>query len=331
MLFPSTTRAPLFTNTNERGRPVITSGTVRTDTGQIIRAGESFQVGTGTGTQAFQSSEWAANRALGLNTMRVAVNSNGATLPLATLLSNLDIVVECARINRMYCMLGYFAATPGSWDDDIPGNTTKWITFWSAAAARYSALPWVFYEMVNEPTAWGQVSTFTTAARSGLRQVYDAMRAAAPDTIIAWPSSANLSPSASQYATLISGLDALGNGQPIDWTKCALAYHYYNQTQQLAVSGSSNNATDQGEAGLRALAATYPLLMTETNWWIEEARIGLVDALDLHESIGIGWGLLRRAGQTTPTRPDWPLNAGGLFLENKLAQLRDRGFNIPVE
>lgn len=326
---------PIAADPNTRGRPVITGGpvrTIRTDTGQILRAGTA-QIHTTTTTVAFQNATWVNGRALGLNCMRVGVQSTTLSMNLNTLLSNIDLVVERARVNRMYMMLGYFAAAPGKWDDDVSANTTQWVNFWSAAAARYKDKPWVFFEMVNEPTAWGQISTYTAAVKSGLKIVYDAMRAAAPDTAIVFLDAASLNPSAAQYISLMPTFDSLGNGQPIDWNKTVLGYHYYNPTQKLAVSGNLNNATDNGEAGLRALAAVYPMFNTETNWYVEENRLPLVDAADMHEDIGIAWTILRTPGQTSPVYTHSYGNPplGPAYLDNKVAQLRSRGYSILVE
>lgn len=335
LLQPSQQRASVIVSTSERGRPVVTDGpvrTVRTDTGQIIRAGTA-QINTNTTSAAFQNATWVNGRALGLNCLRIGVQSTTLSMNLNTLLSNIDLVVERARVNRMYMMLGYFAAAPGAWDDDVSANTTQWVNFWSAAAARYKDKPWVFFEMVNEPTAWGQISTYTAAVKSGLKIVYDAMRAAAADSLIVFLGAASLNPSAAQYISLMPTFDSLGNGQPINWNKTVLGHHYYNPTQKLAVSGNQNNATDNGEAGLRALAAVYPMLNTETNWYVEDERIGLIDAADLYESMGIGWSILRTPGQTSPvyTHPYGDAPLGPAYLDNKIAQLRDRGFTIPVE
>ena len=344
MLLLSGGKASVVFNTNERSRPIITGGplkTLTTDTGQIIRSGASVPIGANTTSAVFQNSTWAACRTLGFNTLRVSVISSALTLSQNTLLSNIDLVVELARANRMYMMLGYFVVSPGSYGSDIATNQPMWTSFWNAAAPRWKDKPWVFYEPFNEPWQWGQVSSCTPEIQQSLKVVYDTIRAGAPDTVIAWPSAANLSPSAAQYATLLQGMDARGNGVPVDWSKTVLSYHYYNQTQQLTVSGGLNNATDGGEAGLRALGATYPLLNTETNWYVEAPRLSLIDGLDLYERMGLAWTLLRYAGQVSPvyshdydnntSTPDTLAPLGPDYADKKIAQLRSRGFVIPVE
>lgn len=330
-------------STTTRSRPVITGGpvrTLRTDTGQIIRAGAA-RIENNTSGLPFQNSTWVNGRALGLNTMRCGVQKVTLSLSLSALLNNIDIVVERARVNRMYCMLGYFAAGAGKYSDDIATNEANWIAFWEAAAPRYKDKPWVFFEQANEPWEWGQISSATAAMKASLKRVYDVIRAGAPNTVVAFLSAANLSPSAASYDTFMRGFDTLGNGVPIDWSNTVLAHHYYNQTYKLAVSGTSNNATDKGHAGLTALGATYPLLNTETNWYVEAVREVLPDALDLYEDLGIGWTLLRAPGQTAPVyshdydknpiTPDTPAILGPAYLDNKIAQLRTRGYYIPVE
>jgi len=333
--------APLSTTT--RSRPVVTNGpirTLRTDTGQIIRAATG-QINTGTSGGVFSNTTWANGRALGLNTLRCGIQKSTNSMSVSAILANVDLVVELARVNRMYCMLGYFAASPGAYDDDVAGNEARWNAFWSVAAPRYKDNSWVFFEQVNEPWAFGQLATLTAATKASLKRVYDTMRAGAPDTVIGLLGTANLSPSASQYAAMLASLDSLGNGVPIDWSNTVLAHHYYNQTYQLTVTGNSNNATDGGRAGLTALAADYPLLGTETNWYVEQVREPLIDALDLYEDLGIGWTLLRTPGQTSPVyshdyddnpnTPDTPAALGPAYLENKVEQLRSRGYLIPVE
>lgn len=330
LLTPINTLPPVI-DPNQRGRPIITSGptkTLRTDTGQIFRAGAA-QIGVNKQGALFENATWVAARALGLNCMRCGVNRFTFDMDIPTLLGNVDDVVELARVNRMYAMIGHFAVKPGSYDDAISTNEPRWRAFWSAASARYKNKAWVIYEAFNEPWEWGQVSSATPALKASIKAIYDVMRAGAPDTVIVWPSPANLSPSASQYVAFMQGLDALGAG-PVDWTKAVLGHHYYNQTFKLAVSGSLNNATDGGRAGLLALAAQYPLFCTETNWYVEANRDILIDALDLYEALGIGWTLLRYPGQTNLS-DEGSRELAPHYLEPKIAQLRSRGFVIPVE
>ncbi len=306
--------------------------------------GEVFHIGSGTGSPSFQSSQWAANRALGLNCMRVGVNSDGATLPLNTLLTRIDTAVAASRNNRMYMMLGYFAAVPGAFKDNTPGNRDKWLTFWNAAAPRYANETHVLYELVNEPERWGQVGNYAasptqpTALMIALRAVFNAMRTGAPNTISLAPSCANIDAGGGmvQYIRAIQAWESLG---AVDWTKTLWTYHGYNQTHRMQVNSKFGTdaitlAPDAGRAALTWLKERYPIVCTETNWWMEAARKNLIDILDVHEELQIGWALLRRAGQTTPdgsqhNQGPWPL--APLFLENKIAQLRARSFNIPVE
>lgn len=336
MFLLSSSRAPVVQvlDPNIRSRPVVSGGTLRTDTGQIIRAGAAVTIINGNGAQSVIASTWDDARALGLNCMRVGVRIGTSTLS-ATLLK-IDTAVELARTRRMYVMLGYFEAVPGGWDDSVTANTAAWNTFWGTVAPRYKDSPHVFYEMVNEPTSggpsWGDVSQFTTAVRDGIRSIFDTMRSGAPNTVILWPSVANLSPSSASVKGLIADMGTRGNGQPVDYTKACWSFHYYGGETSLGTSHfpiTSGTATDGGRAGMLNLKASYPLIMTETNWFQDSPpREWLVDALDLLEDIEIGWTLLRRPGQTSPANS---AILGPLYLENKIAQLRSRGFSIPVE
>jgi hypothetical protein len=275
---------------------------------------------------------WALGRSIGLNGIRVGFSVGAKTLSATAAM--IDPCVDAARNNRMYVMLCNAETAPGTWDDNIPVNKAKQIENWSFMADRYKNEPHVFYEQVNEPEAWGLYSHYANAAAVptallvALRDVYNVIRAAAPDTVVLLPSPANLQATggAAQYINAIKGFETLG---PVDWGKTVWSFHYYNQTGALGVN--NDDATDGGRAGLTWLRERYPIACTETNWWMEPPRAVLIDGLDAMEDSGVGHCLMRGPGQTG-TSPN-PF-AGDLFpdpLANKYAQLRARGYVIPVE
>ncbi len=313
-------------STVTRGRPQIAGGTLRTDTGVIMRAGRVQD----NDALAKSSSMWAAGRALGLNTMRVGVKVGSKTI--AETMAATDLIVNAARNNSMYVLLGNPETTPGTWDDNLATNRARKIEIWSVMADRYKDESHVFYEMLNEPEAWGLWSHYANASdvptdlTVALRDVYNVMRSAAPDTLVLLPSCANLQASggAQQYINAIQAFETLG---PVDWTRTLWSFHYYDQTQLLGITNGS--ATDGGRAGMAWLRDRYPFACTETNWFIDNPpREWLVDAVDAMEDVGVGWSIMRRPGQSTPAPT--PL-LGPLYLENKIAQLRDRGYVLPVE
>jgi len=319
--------SPVTLDPNVRSAPVISGGTLKTDTGEIIRsAGQLFIASTATA--AATPSKWAACRALGLNTVRVAVTAGRYDKTLEQQGVMIDSVVAAARNNRMYVMLMYAFDTPGAFMDNI-ASRDKAMAFWEFMAPRYADVPHVFYEMINEPSRWGDASNYISAAPANAptnvfrwcRQVFDVMRAGAPDKIILTWSVGAVSPHANRYRVVLQEFEALGS--PIDWTKTVFSFHWYNPTHVFGVTNAS--ATDGGAAGLNALRGWgYPLLSTEWNYWVlnaagEPIRLILQYDMRVAEAQQIGYTIMQAPGLT----PD--------YLRIVLDDLRANGAIIPVE
>ena len=177
--------------------------------------------------------------------------------------------------------------------------------FWSVVAPRYKNRPHVFYEMVNEPVSgsphWGNVSQYTDKVIADLKSVYDIMRSGAPDTHIVLFSPANLYPNCDSYAAMIAKM------RGIDWSKTSVGFHHYNGTKKF------------GEGGLKCLRQKYPLIMTETNYLNEPARLVLKHDLAMYEKIGISWFSLDGKGST-------------YYLQNEIiSNLRRAGYTWKAE
>lgn len=344
MLILGGSRAGAVLNPNVRSRPVISGGTLRTDTGQIIRAGRVPE----TDAACRNPSMWAAARQLGLNCMRVGVVRGSRTI--AQMHVDVDQVVSAARDNRMYVMLGNPDALatpkPGRWSlpGDMATNKANSIAFWGPTADRYRNEPHVFYEMLNEPEMWGAYTNYSssagvpTAMTVALREVFDVMRSAAPDTVICAPSPANIEAAGgvSQYIRAIQAFESLG---AVDWTRTVWSFHGYNSTHKMMVDSMVAKtppellADDMGRAALTWLKARYPLLGTEANWWMEAPRAVLIDVADVMEDVQIGHTIMAVPGQLG--RHDFPF-PGDLYespgyIVRKYGQLRSRGYVIPVE
>lgn len=335
-------------NQNVRSRPVISGGTVRTDTGQIIR---SARVANGE-PAAQDPATWVKCRAAGINCMRFGIKSGSE--PPESKFAEIDAVVAAARNNRCYVMLGNPEAAPGTWVDDIATNKAKSLANWRAWAPRYKDEPHVFYELINEPEAWGRYTNYCNTdgvpndLTIALREVFDVMRSLAPETIILAPSPANIDAAggAVQYIKAIQAFESLG---PIDWSRAAWSFHCYNQTARMLVNGKSDvQAPDNGRAALDYIKSRYPIMGTETNFWMEFGRRSLIDMVDMHELAQVGWTMMTYPGQVGPLPPvdpdappgttireDWPDSVAMYdppgYILRKLDQLRSRGFVIPVE
>jgi len=311
---------------NVRSAPVIAEGTLKTDTGQIIRSAAQLFIAN-TATDAQNPAKWAACRALGLNTVRCPVTAGRYDKTLAQIGTMIDGVVNAARNNRMYMSLEYAFDPPGEFGDSI-ASRDKAMEFWAFMAPRYASEPHVFYEMVNEPSKWGEAPDYISSAATGnvptdvlrwCRQVFDVMRAGAPDKVIATWSVGSVAPYANRYRTVLQAFEALGS--PVDWTKTVFSFHWYNPTYVFGVVNAS--ATDGGAAGLNALRGWgYPLLCTEWNYWVEPPPGGrplIQYAMRIAEEQQIGWTILLAPGKT----PD--------YLRIVIDDLRANGAIIPVE
>lgn len=256
LLTPSSPAGPII-DPLHRGRPVVSNGTVHTDTG-IRLHGCTMDIRKQATPPCTQQAVWNAYRALGLNLVRLGVktDADGVGRPLAQQLPYLDAAVECAWAARMYIM-PLVSVNPGTY------NLAQLTAFWSVVAGRYKDRTHVLYEMTNEPTSgggyWGATAHWTTPKLTDLRSVYNIMRSGAPNTPIVLFSSTNLYPSPTSWKTVPQTFESLGS--PIDWSKALLGYHHYPGTY---LFGDPN-----GFGGLQAMKALgYNLLMTECNDFI---------------------------------------------------------------
>jgi hypothetical protein len=267
------------------------------------------------------------------------------TSSLSSVGTKLDAIVNAARNNRCYVMLGNPEWTPGTYDDDIAANEAKSMSTWAYVADRYKDEDHVFYEVLNEPEAWGQYSNYSSSTgvptdlTRSLRRIFDTIRGIAPETVVLIPSCANIDAAGmTQYIKAIQAFESLG---PVDWTRACWSFHGYNQTGRMLInskytapSGNPNlqMAPDMGRAALIWLRERYPIICTETNWWENDGiRLPLLDYADACEDAAVGYVIMSYPQQVwaADKYDGYPLY--GSFLDNKIAQLRDRGYNIPVE
>lgn len=245
-------------DTLHRGRPVVANGTVYTDTGKLL-VGATMDLRKQTTPPANRQSVWDSYRAAGLNFVRFGVKTDvdGAGRPVATQLPYIDAAVDCAWNARMYIMI-LVSINPGGY------NKAQLTEFWTAVASRYKDRPHVFYEITNEPVSgggyWGATAHWTTAKLTDLRDVFDIMRAGAPDTLICMFSTPNLYPNATSWGTVPAQFSAL-RSPAVDWSKTVISFHHYPGTYLFG--------DPDGFGGLAALkTAGYSLLMSECNDFI---------------------------------------------------------------
>lgn len=296
-----------------RGRPFVVAGTLRTDTGQIMR-GATMDIRKQAVPPCNQQSIWDHYRSLGLNVVRLGVktDADGTGRAIAAQLPFLDAAVECAWNSRMYIMI-LVSIAPGSY------NLAQLTAFWTAVAARYKDRTHVFYEITNEPVSgggyWGAAPQWTAAKLADLRSVYDIMRSGAPNTHIGMFCTTNLAPTPAAWRVVVQNFEALG---PVDWLRTSVNFHYYAGTYAF---GDPN-----GFSGLAAMQSYgYPLFMSECNDFIgdgpsSDPRNSQQVWLWL-EQAGISWVCLDGKGGDVLTQ-----------IEPKiLPYLAANGYPLPVE
>lgn len=329
------TRLPLFSRVVSvpgapvHTRPYISDGTIVAPNGHLLRASAGYVIQAGAG-ESLTEAHYINNQALGLNAIRLGVKTTSVGRTPAQQCAIIDQVVALAAAHGQNVILLEADAAPGDWASTRPASKATSMAFWSEAAPRYKNALNVIYEQCNEPSGNGLLSDLKTAGnaptalQNDLHDVFLTMRAGAPDTAIIMGAHANLRATggAADYIAFKGTLDGMGG---VDWSKTALGFHWYNQTEVIGLTDMS--ATDHGVAAMTAIKAVMPLACTETNWFVEvPVREILVNALDYLELMRIMWVLLRRPGQTTPHNSALLTDA---YLDNKMLDLAAKGFIIP--
>lgn len=283
-----------------RGRVSVRNNAVYTDRNTVLR-GSTMTIGgmywTSTGNSQ-NPSYWQGVRNLGLNAVRLDVKVSDAGRTLSQQLPLLDDAVDLAQQNDMYVVI-LSSVQPGRY------HLSELRAFWSSVANRYKNRTHVLYEMVNEPVSWWP-RNYSMSHIMDLKSVYSIMRAAAPQTHIIIFTFPNLIPDSA--SSIVSKI-ALMSG--IDYTKSSVGFHHY--------CGGRNYNESTYEATVRSVKDRYPVLMTETSYWIEPENIVVKNALEIEERLGIGWFSL-----------DGKNNVNRLKYEI-LPSLRAAGFNWPMK
>lgn len=251
----------------ERGRVRVQNGSVYTDRGTMLR-GSTMSAYYGIGN-AKNNNYWTyMNKTLKLNAVRLGVKTGQIGRSVTQQITYIDAAVESAASHDMYVMINN-SIQPGGYD------LSQLRDFWSVIASRYKNRTHVFYEMTNEPVRgsphWGNASQYTENVRDDLKSIHDIMRRGAPDTHIVMFTTPNLFPDCQSYAAMIAQM------QGIDWSKTSVGFHHYHGTERF------------GKDGLNCLRQKYPLIMTETNYWMTPNIARLRDALSLYEEVNISW------------------------------------------
>lgn len=283
-----------------RGRVVISQNGLRTDRNTVLRGacmmigGPYWKSTVNTQSQAY----WKAAHDLGLNAIRLDVKLSDAGRSVAQQLPLIDTAVNLAQQNNMYIMI-LNSVQPGKY------NLGELQAFWRVVADRYRNRTHVIYEMTNEPVAWWP-HDYSPKAMNDLKSLYDLMRTRAPATHIVLFTFPNFIPDSG--STIVAKVATM---RGIDYSKTSVGFHHY--------CGGKNYNAAVYEATVRYVKTHYPVLMTETSYWMEPENLVVKDGLQSDERLGTGWFSLD--GKDSLTR----------LTTEILPRLHRAGFNWPVE
>lgn len=240
--------------TDTRGRLLIKDKKIYTDTGKPIR-GSSMDIRKQVNPVCNKQETWDKYRKAGINISRIDVktDTDGQGRSVSQQIPFIDKAVDCAARANMYIQI-HPSINPGGY------NLKQLNDFWSVIAPRYANRTHVVYEMCNEPTSWGETSSWTDTKLRELRDVYDVIRKSAPDTHVIIFSSANLAPNPQSWRSVPERFNIYGTG-PMNWDNASIGFHHYVGTYKF---GDPN-----GFGGLQVLRDLgYLLWMSECNDFI---------------------------------------------------------------
>lgn len=264
-----------------RGRPRLLANTLVSEQGTRLRGATMALDGAGTAATAYalNRANWQVLRNNKLNVARLQVNTTDVTV--ASQLADMDAAIGHAAATGLYVCLT-------TQNNIYNVNWTEVGAFWQTAAARYANHTHVFFEMANLPK--GAASAFTSADLDSIRNIYNAIRAAAPSTLIGVLCPDGLG-DANAIITLAQGLETRGVTFGPAWI--------------------STFGYDGTAATLAALKARYPFMITE---YQDAPNASLIPAM---EDAGVSWMTLHgRFGETTS--PDDPWANSQYSLVNRL-------------
>jgi len=220
----------LFTLKAPRGRVRVSQGTVRTDTGELLRGGAvwvyKYGIDTGVTDYARDPAYYRRLRKARVNAVRVICfdpwqKSHGFPFydfadprDCQQLLTHLDRVVRLAGEAGLYVLINYHDV--GRADRDFAD------AFWKAVAPRYAHQTHVFYELLNEPVQWFP-EHYTPDDIAYQERLYQTVRALAPDThlvLLTFPNTVGFV----DGCTMVSVTAQL---TAPDWRNASVAFHAY--------------------------------------------------------------------------------------------------------
>ncbi|MBN2177117.1 MAG: cellulase family glycosylhydrolase [Demequinaceae bacterium] len=230
-----------------RGRVQLANGTVVTDRGTLVRG--AYWAVDHMGLLPDRE-DLADIRGLGLNALHLYGEMYGDGVPAGGYVDQIDVVVQWCGELGLYCVL-----TIGNGATGLSFDYQFATDFWNFYAPRYADMPWVVYEIYNEPEYLGAPSSDDTIQLN--QDMYDLIRSHAPDTHVLFFSYSGLTNSAAVLQD-VQRLD-------VDWSNASVAWHGYT-----SLSSNETCLTGMREAGINSIHSELPVGQCCDPGWDEE-------------------------------------------------------------
>ena len=230
-----------------RGRVHVEDGTVVTDRGTLLRG-------------VYWSIDWdgqlpdrqalADIRDLGLNAIHVFGESDDG-LPAGAYMEQIDTMVRWCGELGLYCVL-----TIGIGREYNEAKAWFGEDFWTVYAPRYKDVPWVLYEVYNEPE-WGE-APYRDDTMQMEQDLYDLIRGYAPDTHILLLT----------YTGLVDadGVQEDVERLDVDWSNASVAWHGYG----VDLEAEKECLLGMRAAGIVSMTTELPVGQCCEEGWVDE-------------------------------------------------------------
>ncbi len=248
----------------ERGRPRVVEGTIRSDSGTLLR-GCYFST-DGKDRELPNPSVFDSLKSIGLNALHIYGECYKDSIGQRA--EMIDSLVQWTGERGIYVVL-----TRGGCDKNGNFNYESVIRFWEFYGPRYADREHVIFEIMNEPEKWE--APYSSETLKMERDAYVYLRSIAPKTPICLFTYASIA-ELSSITQDIAALDSV-----VDWSNAAVAVHGYSTS----ISEQESVLTALQESG-------YPVISTEPAGIGKELGGYRKDPLILtgiYEKHGISW------------------------------------------
>ena len=289
-------------------RPILGNGTVLTSYGTMLR---------GVRWSLDRSGELPDREAVreirdfGMNSLHVYVERHDSGVPAGSYVEQMDTLAKWCGEDGLYCVI-----TIGGGGNDGHFDLDFARKFWNTYAPRYADMPWVIYEIHNEPDKkWRSPYEPETMAME--QEMYDLIRTYAPDTMILLFTLGTQS----KAEDVISDVNALD----VDWSNAAVAIHGFGGTGSAMLQPVK-------DAGINMICTELGVTTPFSNDQVDAEAIDLCERhelawlsfIEIHKGYLNSWRFKEEIDKRnvgwTPDSGNWPKGPSKFIPPNDLAR-----------